>query len=173
MLAMMKAAVAAVIVQPLVFVVWIFLPLVVEGAHFSFADLLVALSLSGYVYLVATGLVLFLGIPLFLILRRMGKATLPFVSASGFAAGAISNAIFSWPLRSSWKGSSSGGDWHGKYVKFIIDGHYTIYGWFRYLESILMFGVHGLVAAMVFYWVWRRFHKHTQGSMEHAKVTRP
>ena len=163
MSAMIKAAVAAVLVQPLVFVVWIFLPGVVEGAHFSFADLVEALSLSRYVWVVATGFVLFLGIPLFLILRRMGKATLPFVSASGFAAGAIPNAIFSWPLRSSWKGFSSGGNWHGKYVEFIIDGHYTIYGWFRYLESILMFGVHGLVAAMVFYWVWRKFHEPNQG----------
>lgn len=161
---LIKAAVAAVLVQPLVLVVWIFLPALAEGSHFSFTDIADVMALSGYVWLFATGFVLVLGIPLFLILRRLDCATWPLVSAAGFTAGAIPAAIYSWPLWSSSKGFSSGGNWHGKFVEFIKDGEHTIYGWFNYVESVLMFGVHGLVGAMVFFWVWRNFHEPQQGA---------
>lgn len=174
MSAMIKATVAAVLVQPLVFVAWIFLPWLVEGASFTFKDLAEVLALSGYVWLFATCHVLFLGIPLFLILRRIDSATGPFVSATGFIAGAIPNAIYSWPLWGNSSGFSSGGTWHGKFVRFVIDGEVTIYGWFSYVESVLMFGVHGLVGAMIFYWVWRKVQDPLQGALGSAsKVPLP
>ena len=174
---MIKAAVAAVLVQPLVLVVWIFLPALVEGAHFSITDIAEVMALSGYVWLFATGFVLALGIPLFLILRRINRATWPLVSAAGFTAGAIPVAIYSWPLWSSSKGSYSGysgGNWHGKYVEFTRDGEHTIYGWFSYAESVLMFGVHGLAGAIVFYCVLHKFQRpHQVAPGDAPKAARP
>ena len=58
MSAIIAAVIAAVLVQPLVLVVWVFLPALVEGANFSFKDVSGVLALSGYVWLFATGLAL-------------------------------------------------------------------------------------------------------------------
>lgn len=152
MVAIGLASIAAVAIQPVVFGAWFFLPAVISGADISPRDVW---SLSMYVVLYASGFVLVLGIPLFLLLNHFNRANWRNLSLVGFGAAAIPFAVYSWAAHSS--GFSSGGNWHGSYVRFVENGVPTIYGWLSYAEGVLSFGLHGFVGALVFLFVWRTF----------------
>lgn len=72
----------------------------------------------------------------------------------GFIAAALPLAIYSWP---EYPGSSSGGNWYGTPVHFVVDGQKTLYGWLSYAQNVLFFGVHGLAGGLAFFFVWRRW----------------
>ena len=152
MKAIFVAAIAAIAIQPLFFYVWFLLPAVIAGESVSGHDIL---QMALYVLVFSAAFVLVIGIPAFLLLRRFNRATMPMLSLSGFLIALVPIMLLSWPGINS-KGYSSGGNWHGKPVDYVIDGVTTIYGWLSYAESSLMFGLHGLIGAIVFYFVWRR-----------------
>ena len=144
------SSMAAVLVQPLVLLAWLGLPSLFAGESAAFADVA---RFSIFAAFFAIPFVLVVGVPATLLLSRYGKlqwwplaligsltAMLP-IAASGPGGGA---------------GYSSGGNWRGKVVDYVVDGEPTLYGWLSYLESITYFGIHGLVGASVFYVVWRR-----------------
>lgn len=41
-------------------------------------------------------------------------------------------------------------------MEFVVNGQKTFYGWLNYAQSIVIYGLHGFVGALVFYFVWRR-----------------
>ena len=154
MRALSLATVAAILIQPIVFWAWFFLPAVFHGSVVRL-DFFAAITLS--VLMVSTVFVLVLGLPIFLAFRHFNKVGWLPLSASGFLISAFSIAIYSWPYRHSWDGYSSGGNWHGSYVKFFINGVPTIYEWLRYAEIVVIFGLHGMIGALIFINVWRRY----------------
>ncbi|MFC3552492.1 hypothetical protein ACFOLC_15920 [Lysobacter cavernae] len=148
--AILISSLAAIAVQPFVFIASFGIPLAIAGDLSSLADVA---RYSFFPALFAIPFVLFVGIPATLILVHFGKLRWWLLAFIGFIAAAAPIA-FSGPGGSP--GYSSGGNWHGKYVDLVINGEPTLYGWLNHLESIFFFGLHGLVGATVFYVLWRR-----------------
>ncbi|RYX80129.1 hypothetical protein EON83_29975 [bacterium] len=146
------AALAAVLVQPLVLLVrlapdYFASPSPLYGIGF----MLVA------VVVVAAAAVLLLGIPTFLMLQRFHRVSWVSLSISGFLLGGLP-AAFSWPKH--LEGFSAGQNWHGTYINTYVNGIPTRYAWLTYAEGILFFSLHGLVGALVFYAVLRKQKRH-------------
>jgi len=142
------AAIAAVAVQPFVFLARI-APDLIGSSQPSYGVGLFLVAIC----VVAAAVVLILGVPAFLLLRRFhleGWATLALV---GFTLGALPAAL-SWPRH--LEGYSAGATWHGRYVQTYVDGSPTSYAWQSFFENLGYFGLHGLIGAIVFYSVWRR-----------------
>jgi hypothetical protein len=144
------AAVAAVLIQPVVFFGWFGIPALLTGDLVGRVSLFMALVSIA----VAIPFVLLIGVPSFLLLRRFNRLTPGKLILAGFAGAAIPAAAITWPL-GRYPGYSSGGSWHGFPVEYFVNGVPTVYGWLSYVEGVLMYGVHGLVGAFVFFLVWR------------------
>ena len=145
------AALAAVLVQPLVLLARLAPDyLASPGQLYGIGFMLVA------VMVVAAAVVLFLGIPTFLMLQRFRRLNWVSLAIAGAVLGGLPSAI-AWPAHS--EGYSAGQNWHGKYVATYVDGFPTTYAWLTYGEGVLFFALHGLVGALAFYAVWRRRHR--------------
>ncbi|PPU92843.1 hypothetical protein XhyaCFBP1156_20945 [Xanthomonas hyacinthi] len=139
------------VVQPLVLFVWVFVPALAQGADLPW-DQVGLMSLMAVLF--AAPFVLVLGVPLTIFLHRTQRLRLWPLALAGAIAGGI---FIGWRGPGYGTGFSSGGNWYGKYVDFVIDGEPTLYGWLSYLQSIAGFALHGLVGATVFYLVWARW----------------
>jgi hypothetical protein len=148
--AVLISSLGAIVVQPLVFIASIGILMAIAGDLSSLADVA---RYSFFPALFAIPFVLFLGIPATLFLAHLGKLRWWLLALIGFVAASIPTVI-SGPGGSP--GYSSGGNWHGRYVDFVINGEPTIYGWLNHIQSVFFFGLHGLVGATVFYVLWRR-----------------
>ncbi|MBC3874663.1 hypothetical protein [Undibacterium flavidum] len=152
------AALAAVLIQPLVLIArlapeYLASPQPLDGTWFMLNAVLI----------VATPVVLILGMPTFLILRKMSKDSWLSMASAGFILGALPIAVF-WP--SELKGYSAAQNWHGKHVSTYIDGIPTSYAWLTYGEEVFFMAIHGLIGALVFYTVVRRIEL-ASGSIKH------
>ena len=150
------AILAAVLIQPLFGVLYTFLPMLGVGESLPVDQMLLY---SFYVLVVAGFFVIVLGVPLFFLLKRFGKATRSSVSGLGLALAGIPTLVMGWPRR--MEGYSSSGNWHGTYVNFYLDGLPTTFAWLSYVESIFWFGAHGLIGALLFYVIYT--HEPQQG----------
>ena len=137
--------------QPIVFLLIFILPLVIQGADIPRADLI---SLPTLAAVFAAPFVVVVGIPSLLLLRHFNLLSWVKLGAVGFAAAAIPFAALGW---SDSPGSSSGGNWYGHPVEFVVNGQRSIYGWLSYAQSIVFYGLHGFVGALVFFFVWYRW----------------
>ena len=141
---------AALAVQPLVMLCWFVLPLWALGADLPLGQVgLVCLMSIAF----ALPFVLAIGVPLALLLQKSGRMGWAPVALAGALAGA---AFAGWNLPGGDPGYSSGGNWYGKAVDFIVEGKPTLYGWLNYVQSVVAFGLHGLAGASAFYLVWVR-----------------
>ena len=142
------AFIAAVAVQPVVF----FLRVAPDYIAYSTPMYGLGLFLVSVVVVAAVA-TLFLGIPTFLMLRKFAYLNWTSLSIAGLLLGMLPAAL-SWPR--TLEGYPSGQNWHGTYVDTYVNGVPTTYAWLTYAEGVLLFGVHGLVGALVFYAVWQR-----------------
>ena len=140
----------AIAVQPFVFLTWLAVPMFLHGEISQLSDVVMFSPMTA---LFALPFVLLIGTPAALLLARYGKLRWLPLALIGFIAAALPVAV-SGP--GTDPGFSSGGNWHGKRVDFVVNGDPTLYGWLNHIESTLYFGLHGLIGATVFYWVWRR-----------------
>ena len=154
MKAVLFASLAAIAVQPIVLVLS-FAPAFLSGGEAAISQIL---GISLLAAMIAIPFVLFVGIPSFVLLRRYGRLSWLTLGATGLLAGILPVALYG-PGASH--GSSYGGNWHGDYVDFVVNGEPTVYGWLSYLQSMFLFGIHGLAGALVFLLVWR----HCSGEM--------
>jgi hypothetical protein len=150
------AAIAAVLVQPLVFAARI-APDYLYSSQPLYGFGFIILS----VVVVAAAIMLIFGIPTFLILNKYKRESWLTLAIIGFVLGGLP-VSFSWPSR--LEGFSSGQNWHGKYIDIYVDGVPTTYAWLTYVENILFFGLHGSVGALVFYAVWRRLGRYNKST---------
>jgi hypothetical protein len=162
MKALVLATLAAILVQPVILFMYIFLPSIADDWNITGADLREVLEMSLYVWVVASAFVVGLGLPIFFALKHRGRHTALPLGLAGFCASGISAAILFWPYWTAQKGSSFSATWHGQYVDFVKDGVPTMYQWLSYAEGIIYYGAHGLVGALVFFAVWRA-HEPQQG----------
>ncbi|MCL1635485.1 hypothetical protein M2650_12720 [Luteimonas sp. SX5] len=150
-LATLFSSFAAVAVQPVVLLSWFFLPALLQGADLS-QDVLALTTFMAMFF--AVPFVLLLGIPLTLVLYRLGRLKWWPLALAGTIAGGL---FVGWRGPGSDKGASSGGNWYGSYRDFVVDGEPTFYGWLSYLQSVTILALHGLIGATVFYFVWVRW----------------
>ena len=141
---------AAIAVQPLVFMFYMAILPIIAGQDVPLADIG---SMSVIVIVVAIPFVFLVGIPSALLLRRVGQLRYWPIAALGFAFAALPIAIWRMPVGSA--GYSLGGNFYGHIESFIVDGKPTIWGLLDYAQSVLTFGLHGLVGASAFYAVFR------------------
>ncbi len=142
---------AAILVQPFVYLLW--------GAVALSADAAALPAVMGvleWVVVVAGAFVVVVWVPLFVLLGWLGRQNRATVLACGALLAAVPAAVRGWPPATVCAGCSSAGRWHGHFVQFEASGVLTPYAWLRYLEGVAQFGVHGLVGALAFYAVWRR-----------------
>ncbi|MCD2339963.1 hypothetical protein LRH25_06370 [Ideonella azotifigens] len=141
------SAIAAVAVQPLVFLLRVLPDYLSSPQPLYEVGLMVVAVVA-----VGAAVVLVLGIPAFLALRRFRREGWGSLGAAGALLGALPRAS-SWPR--TLEGYSAGQNWHGNYIETYVNGTPTTYAWLTYAESVLLFALHGLVGALVFYGVWR------------------
>lgn len=96
--------------------------------------------------------VVVLGVPTYLLLRKLSVIRWWTIVGSGFVLGAVSVAVFSWPLRYQEFGASASVDG----VTTMINGIPTMAGWLQYAYSVSFFGVCGAIGAFGFWVVWRK-----------------
>ena len=150
MKAILLATLAAIIVQPFVFFLLFFSPALLAGAHIPLKQLF---DIPLFAAVFAVPFVVALGIPAHLLLRRFNRLSWRSLGTFGFIVAALPVAIFGF---SDYSGYSSGGNWYGTPVEFVVNGQKTFYGWLSYAQGVLFFGLHGLAGALVFHFVWRR-----------------
>lgn len=148
--ALLAASGGAILIQPPLFLLWMIL---VKGVAVTLGAGELALA-SLLVVMVATPFVVVLGLPAFLVLRRLGRSRIAETAAAGLVLAIAPLAILNWPARRYGATFSANGNWHGHHVDFFINGEPTLYGWLQFAGGLLQFGVHGLVGALVFRAIW-------------------
>jgi len=111
------------------------------------------LEFSAISSIVALVIVIFIGVPIFFLFRHFNLASNRNISLVGFFIPSILISYLAWPL-SLGKGSSTGQNYYGTYRNMIVDGVPTTWGWIRFMEDVISYGVYGLFAALVFRIVW-------------------
>ena len=150
MKAILLATIAAITVQPVVFFFLILSPVLFAGGHMSPQDLF---GLPLFAALFAAPFVVVLGIPAHLTLRHFNRLSWWSLGAFGFLVAALPVAIYGY---SDYSGYSSGGNWYGTSVDFVINGQKTFYGWLSYVQDVVFLGLHGFAGALAFFFVCRR-----------------
>lgn len=143
------AVLGAIAVQPVVLLAWLGLPALFAGDSSAFRDI-ARNSFMAAVF--AVPFVVLVGVPATLLLARSNQLRCWLLGLIGFVSAGLPVALFT---PGGGPGYSSGGNWCGTYAQFVVNGEPTLYGWLNYIQSIFLFGLHGLVGAMVFYAIWR------------------
>lgn len=109
------ASIAAIVIQPLVLLLVYALDILLFYNLDQLNQLTQIFSSSIFVYILAVAavMVLILGIPVFLMLKKFNRESMGSLTIVGALLGALPVAFF-WP--SYLEGWSSGQSWHGKYV---------------------------------------------------------
>jgi hypothetical protein len=147
------ATAAAIGIQPFVFFLLFFIPLLVLGADVRLSDLMGMPLLAAAI---SAPFVLFIGIPAFLLLRYFSRLSWLSLGCAGLIGAVSPFALYGWPLSSRYDGYSSGGNWYGHSVAFFVNGAPTIYGWLEYGQDLLVVGLQGVIGALAFLFIWRR-----------------
>lgn len=102
------------------------------------------------VLVVASVIIIFIGIPAYYFLARAELNNTLIVSSVGFSIPVII-LIFINLIFGVSEGYSSGENYYGTYRNMIVDGERTFWGWIKLLESFFTFGLHGCIGALIFH----------------------
>lgn len=113
-----------------------------------------------YMYLVmaiivSTAIVIVIGLPTYTVMKIYKLNTTINVALAGIAIPVII-MLFIILLTSPSPGFSSGENYYGTYREIIVHGNRTFWGWVKLVESIVTFGIHGLIGAILFHTVYQR-----------------
>ena len=100
--------------------------------------------------LVASTVILLIGLPIYFTLKHFRINTSLNVAASGFVIPAIILCMLSFGL-TDYQGYSAGENYYGTYRSTFDNGSRTIWGWIKLLEDLIAFGLHGVLGATVFH----------------------
>jgi hypothetical protein len=99
--------------------------------------------------------VIVLGLPIVWVLNKLDKLKAWTLVISGFVAGCLPMSIWTWPIDYSYKSGYS--YWNGKETVIAkANGVPTLIGWVDYLQGVAFMGVFGIIAAVSFWWAWKR-----------------
>ena len=140
------SSIAAILIQPLVFLAWLGFPALLAGEPAAVLADMACVSIFAAVF--AIPFVLIVGVPATLLLLRYGKLRWWRLALVGVLAATLPIATFGLSTSPVY---SSSGDWNGQFVDYVVNGERTFYGWLSYFESLVYFAVHGFIGASVFY----------------------
>jgi len=103
-------------------------------------------SMIMFITFVAAAHAVILGLPISIIIKSYMTFTYKVAALCGFIVGFIPIALFSWPLK--YGDSSSSATING--VQTLVNGVPTMAGWLSYLQGAVIFGLLGLVSALVY-----------------------
>ncbi|KAF1719993.1 hypothetical protein [Pseudoxanthomonas wuyuanensis] len=147
MLRILAAALASAFVLPV--------SAIAAGLLLGGYDAMATGSLLGLaVLLVVVPHVLLLGVPAFLLLRHLRRLGGWTMALAGLVAGMLPAGLYSWPYWRRHPGYTFDRDWHGNAVTVVRDGVPTLHGVLMHLESMFIFGLLGVVCALVFWFCW-------------------
>lgn len=126
MRAIPSAALAAMAIQPFVFLGLYFPISLLTGRNLVLDEILVY---AGFAALAAVPFVLFAGVPGFLLLRRFNHVSWYWLATIGFVSAAVPVAFVGWSTDDAW---------------------------LSYAQSAIYFGIHGLAGATAAFLVWSR-----------------
>lgn len=147
MLRMLSAALASVLFLPVIAVV---AGLLLGGHEGMAAGLLIGLA----TLVVVVPHVLLLGVPAFLLLRRLRRLGVLTMALAGLVAGMLPAGLYSWPYWQRHPGHTFERGWHGNAVTVVRDGVPTFHGVLIHLERTFIFGLLGVACALVFWFCW-------------------
>jgi hypothetical protein len=151
-IATVASTVGAIVVQLPLFLSYTALPALFSGA--SFGELAGPMMfIAFWVSLVSAVVVIVIGLPAFAVLHRKNLASVRNVGLTGAVIACVGALIVGWPARGG--GSSYSATTRFGYRDLIVDGAPTFWGWLEYGMDVATFGIHGLVGALVFVYVWR------------------
>lgn len=105
----------------------------------------------GIAFAVTLAHAVILGVPAFVLLKRLHTTKWYIAIIGGFIIGFIPTAIFSWPLGKLSPGFSAGDSWG----QSVINGVPTNLGWIEYVIGSCVAGLFGAAGAGSFWSVWR------------------
>ena len=108
-----------------------------------------------WVLLVATFIILVIGLPIYFFLKYYSLNTALNVALVGFLIPVIILSIITFST-ASYEGFSAGENYYGTYRSIVIDGKRTFWGWVKVFEAMLTYGIHGFLGAIIFHKIYLR-----------------
>lgn len=105
------------------------------------------------VLLVATVVILLIGLPVYFTLKHFKLNTTLNVAAVGFVIPVLILCVLNFGF-TDYEGYSAGENYYGTYRSTFANGSRTIWGWVKLLEEIATFGIHGILGATIFHKVY-------------------
>lgn len=110
------------------------------------------------VLLVSCTVILLIGLPIYFLLKNFRLNTTLNVTAIGFLIPLLILSILNFGV-TSYVGYSSGENYYGTYRVTFVSGTRAIWGWVKFFEEILTFGIHGIVGAIIFHKIYLKKSK--------------
>lgn len=105
--------------------------------------------------LVAALIILVIGLPIYFSLKYYNLNRTLNVALVGFLIPVVILSIINFSS-ANYEGYSAGENYYGTYRSIFIDGKRTIWGWVKFFEGMLTYGIHGLLGAIVFQKIYIR-----------------
>jgi hypothetical protein len=106
-------------------------------------------SLSAGLFIAVIALIhaVFLGVPAYFLLRRIGWVNVISATAVGLVAACLPVGLLLFP---GWSGPQDSSLWQGS-VPLVINGASTAQGWHSYWETLAVFAAFGVVVGSLFW----------------------
>jgi len=110
------------------------------------------------VLLVSCAVILLIGLPIYFVLKKFRLNTTLNVAAVGFLIPLLVLTILNFGI-TSYGDYSAGENYYGTYRATFVSGTRTMWGWVKFFEEILTFGIHGVVGATIFHKIYLKKRK--------------
>ncbi|MGK0248062.1 MAG: hypothetical protein ACI910_000790 [Oleispira sp.] len=110
------------------------------------------------VLLVSTILILFIGLPIYFVLKHFKLNTTINVAVVGFVIPALILCALNFGI-TNYEGYSAGENYYGTYRSTFVGGSRTIWGWVTLIEELVTYGIHGIIGATIFHKIYAKGRK--------------
>jgi hypothetical protein len=110
------------------------------------------------VLLVSCTVILLIGLPIYFVLKIFRLNTTFNVASIGFLIPLLFLSILNFGI-TNYGGYSAGENYYGTYRATFVSGTRTMWGWVKFFEEVLTFGIHGIVGAIIFHKIYLKKSK--------------
>jgi len=105
------------------------------------------------ILVVSAFIIIVIGTPLYFTLKHYKLNTSLYITISGLIIPILIMTFIDFGI-TSYKGYSAGENYYGTYRDTFIDGQRTFWGWVKVLESMVTYGIHGVLGAIIFHKIY-------------------
>ena len=139
-----------VLIVTLISTSWTFIPSLVGNSELSHL-VNQALFYLFWAALITGIVVMAIGIPVYLVLDRKGKASQKNLALVGFIIPITIFFVITFLTATDGNGTfSSGQNYYGTYRAMVVENERTFWGWVSLTEQFFTFGIYGLIGATTF-----------------------